>query len=70
MQEAKGKIVKLHPLKAIPIGKVFPAFACCLRCKGSGKEEFKKIIIEENNKQNAALVSILSFLVSNSYSRV
>jgi hypothetical protein len=48
--EAKGKIVKLHPLKAIPIGKVFPTFACCLRCKGHGRDKLKGILKEENRK--------------------
>lgn len=38
IEEAKERIVELHPLKELPYERVFPMFACCLKRFGKKKE--------------------------------
>jgi len=57
MEEARIKIVKLHPLAYLPLGKVFPWFSMCFRCKGRTNKPLAKLIRKEFKDQNKYLVS-------------
>lgn len=47
IEEATFRIAKLHPLKKVRVGNIFPCFRCCLRCKPSVKEETLALIEKE-----------------------
>jgi len=48
IEEAKIKIMKLHPLANTPMDKVFPVFGCCFKllfscCRTSRRERMAKL---------------------------
>lgn len=56
IEEAKIKIMKLHPLANTPMEKVFPVFGCCFKmmfscCRTSRRErmtKLKQLMVEED----------------------
>ena len=70
IEEAKIKIMKLHPLANTPMDKVFPVFGCCFKimfscCINSRRErmaKLKKLMIEE---EEAAQKKISDTLTQN-----